>query len=302
MTNEVRLFNNEEFGNVRVLTEDDEILFCASDVAKALGHTNSRKAVNDHCRCVTKRYVPHPQSPNKEIEMSFIPESDVYRLTFSSKLPNAEKFTDWVTKEVLPGIRKNGIYATKEAAEQFLNDPRKIAEILLDYADAKDKIVEQQKKIEEKKETIIYAQESIEHKEDVIEGLTENVPVAELRQRITNIIRQSGMNYRERWTTLYEEFSSAYHINLNLQYKRYGDEYKSKIDFVDGYLNMIPQLFAVACNLFENDAKTYLTRIRDSIATNSEAVDTKKKALKKAKARFAKKQSNVIDFTKAAEG
>lgn len=108
--NELQIFNNPDFGEVRTLETNGKVLFCGSDVAKALGYSNPSKALNDHCRYLTKRYVPHPQSPDKTIEMSFIPESDLYRLVFSSKLPNAERFTDWVTEEVLPSIRKNGGY------------------------------------------------------------------------------------------------------------------------------------------------------------------------------------------------
>lgn len=108
--NELMIFNNPEFGRVRTLEESGAVLFCATDVAKALGYVKPQDAVSKHCRCPAKRGVPHPQAPDKLIEMSFIPESDLYRLVFSSKLPAAEKFTDWVTGEVLPTIRKNGMY------------------------------------------------------------------------------------------------------------------------------------------------------------------------------------------------
>ena len=113
-TNIVEVFKNEEFGEVRTLVEGNKAFFCALDIANSLGYTNSRKAIGDHCRCVTKRYVPHPQSPDKQIEMSFIPESDVYRLIIRSKLPAAEKFERWVFDEVLPMIRKTGGYVADE--------------------------------------------------------------------------------------------------------------------------------------------------------------------------------------------
>lgn len=96
--NELMIFNNPEFGTVRTLDENGNVLFCGSDVAKALGYDQPSKAIDRHCRYGTKRTVPHPQAPDKTIEMLFIPESDLYRLVFSSKLPTAEKFTDWVTE------------------------------------------------------------------------------------------------------------------------------------------------------------------------------------------------------------
>lgn len=94
MTNELQIFNNPEFGEIRTLEEGERVLFCGSDVAKALGYTNPSKAISDHCKGVTKRYTPTKSGTQ---EMSFIPESDLYRLVFSSKLPTAEKFTDWLT-------------------------------------------------------------------------------------------------------------------------------------------------------------------------------------------------------------
>ena len=121
--NELQIFNNHQFGEMRTIEEGDKIFFCGADVAKALGYTNSSKALTDHCRCVTKRYIPHPQAPDKEIEMSFIPEGDVYRLITHSKLPTAEKFESWVFDEVLPTIRKHGAYLTPEALERAMNDP-----------------------------------------------------------------------------------------------------------------------------------------------------------------------------------
>ena len=109
--NEVTIFNNPEFGEIRTLeTNDGKVLFCGKDVAAALGYSDTRHAVSSFCRYGVKRPVPHPQSPNKTIEMTFIPESDVYRLAFGSKLSAAEKFTDWVTEEVLPTIRRTGSY------------------------------------------------------------------------------------------------------------------------------------------------------------------------------------------------
>ena len=102
---------------VRTIEEGDKVLFCATDVAKVLGYLNPRKAVIDHCRCVTKRDAPHPQSPEKQIEMSFIPEGDVYRLIVRSNLPSAEQFEHWVFDEVLPSIRRRGLYAVDEVLE-----------------------------------------------------------------------------------------------------------------------------------------------------------------------------------------
>lgn len=130
----IQVFDNPEFGAVRTLEENGTILFCATDAAKALGYSNPRDAVGRHCRGVVKRdgvsqtTNQHGVTTNQTVEMSFIPESDLYRLIFSSKLPNAEKFTDWVTGEVLPSIRKNGGYI---AGQEELSPQELMAKALL---------------------------------------------------------------------------------------------------------------------------------------------------------------------------
>ena len=111
MENNLQIFKNEQFGEIRTIEENGNVLFCGSDVAKALGYTNPSKALGDHCKGITKRYTP---TNGGNQELSFIPESDLYRLAFSSKLPSAEKFTDWVAEEVLPTIRKTGGYVAND--------------------------------------------------------------------------------------------------------------------------------------------------------------------------------------------
>lgn len=109
--NQLQTFNHSDFGNVRTITEGDVILFCGSDVAKALGYDQPQKAIERHSRYGTKRTIPHPQSQNKTIEMTFIPEGDLYRLVANSKLPGAVRFQSWVFDEVLPTVRKTGTYS-----------------------------------------------------------------------------------------------------------------------------------------------------------------------------------------------
>lgn len=120
MGNELKIFENKMFGTVRTIKENDKVLFCGSDMAKALDYTNPRKAILDHCRCVTKRDIPHPQSKDKMMEMSFIPESDVYRLIVQSKLPSADKFERWIFDDVLPTIVRI-IIGNKSAVMEKLN-------------------------------------------------------------------------------------------------------------------------------------------------------------------------------------
>ena len=104
---QVMLFENEEFGQLRMIFIDGKQYFMASDVAKALGYVRPNDAVSQHCRATVKHSIP---ISGKEQEVNFIPEGDVYRLIIRSKLPKAEEFEKWVFDEVLPSIRKTGGY------------------------------------------------------------------------------------------------------------------------------------------------------------------------------------------------
>jgi len=114
MENMIKTFVNEEFGSLRTLEENGKILFCGKDVATALGYSNTKDAIKRHCRWGVKHALPHPQSPNKTIEMFFIPEGDVYRLIAHSRLPAAERFEEWIFDEILPTIRRTGGYVGNE--------------------------------------------------------------------------------------------------------------------------------------------------------------------------------------------
>lgn len=105
--NELQIFNSEEFGDIRTAEIDGKPYFVGTDVAKALGYSNPRKAILDHCKGVTKRDTPTSSGVQS---MSYINEGDLYRLIMKSKLPSAEKFESWVMDEVLPTIRKTGSY------------------------------------------------------------------------------------------------------------------------------------------------------------------------------------------------
>ena len=129
MENMMASFSSKEFGQIRVIQENGKCLFCGLDVAKALGYKRPADAVTAHCK---GSVIHRPQSPDKRIEMAFIPEGDVYRLIVHSKLPNAVKFERWVFEEVLPTIRKYGGYLGESLMEQIQQDP----DVLFRFAEA----------------------------------------------------------------------------------------------------------------------------------------------------------------------
>ena len=126
MNNKIEIFNNSEFGNVRTYYDGEKLLFCGSDVARALGYAIPSKAVNTHCKGVSKMEAP---SPGGSQTMLFITEGDVYRLIVRSKLPAAERFEHWLFDEVVPMIRKTGCYMTESLLERIQKEPAVIVEL-----------------------------------------------------------------------------------------------------------------------------------------------------------------------------
>lgn len=120
--NQILSFTYEANTNIRTTTEDGTPFFCANDVATTLGYSDPKDALARHCRGVVKHY-PIIDSLGRTQEARFITEGDLYRLIFNSKLPEAEKFEVWVVEEVLPTIRKHGMYATPTTIEDMIANP-----------------------------------------------------------------------------------------------------------------------------------------------------------------------------------
>ena len=123
---DISTFNNSEFGEIRTIQNDSGILFCGSDVARALGYARPADAISAHCKGVC--VLPTPSAGGVQ-NTKFITEGDVYRLIAHSKLPGAERFERWVFDEVLPSIRKHGAYLTEDVLEQALASPDFLIEL-----------------------------------------------------------------------------------------------------------------------------------------------------------------------------
>lgn len=127
--NDIQIFNNPEFGQVRTVVIDDEPWFVGKDVATALGYEKPRNAISDHVDDDDKKMGPENGAPSIKDSLGrdqcpvFINESGLYGLVLSSKLPTAKKFKHWVTSEVLPTIRKHGAYATPDTLDKMIASP-----------------------------------------------------------------------------------------------------------------------------------------------------------------------------------
>lgn len=171
MTNELQVFENNQFGQMRTITENGNTLFCGSDVAKALGYTNAPDALTRHCRGIVKRDTPTSSGVQT---MSFITEGDVYRLITHSKLPTAEKFERWVFDEVLPTVRQTGAYMTPETIEKVLMNPDTIISLAT-------QLKELQTKVEQDKPKVLFA--------DAVAASHTSILIGDLAK----LIRQNGV-------------------------------------------------------------------------------------------------------------
>lgn len=184
MNNELRVFENAEFGSVRTVEIEGKPYFVANDVTKALGYSNSRDAVARHCKGVVKRDTPTTSGIQS---MSYIPEGDLYRLITHSKLPSAERFESWVFDEVLPSIRKNGGYIS---GQETMSDDELLAKALMvaqnKIAERDRQIAEQDKRIEEMKPSKVFADAVATSKTSILIG------------ELAKILKQNGVETGEK--------------------------------------------------------------------------------------------------------
>ena len=152
--NELMVFNNAEFGQVRTMEINGEPWFVGKDVAAALGYERATKAISDRVDKEDIDEIPIQDSIGRMQKTPIINESGVYALIFGSKLPNAKKFKHWVTSEVLPTIRKTGSYSiTQTKTDSYMIEnpaerARRWAEEYEEKLALECKIAEQQPKVE----------------------------------------------------------------------------------------------------------------------------------------------------------
>lgn len=185
--NKIQIFQNEQFGKVRIaMNENEEPLFCLADVAKALGYNRPADAVSQHCKGVV--ILPTPTNGGIQ-EMKYGKESEVYRLTMKSKLPDAGKFQDWVCDEVLPSIRKHGAYMTQETLEKALTSPDFLIQLATNLKEEKQKRIEAEQKAELAEQTIKSNAPKVLFA-DAVSTSQRSCLVAELAK----ILQQNGVN------------------------------------------------------------------------------------------------------------
>ena len=194
--NNLQVFNNAEFGKVRTLVEGDKILFCASDIAKALGYEKPNNAINTHCKYATLKQGIITDSLGRRQDANFIPEGDVYRLIIRSKLPAAEKFERWVFDEILPAINKHGGYLTPDKIEEVLLNPDTIIRLATELKTEREKLANAEMQIEMDKPKVLFADAVATSKTSILIGeLAKLIKQNDYdigQKRLFNFLRENG--------------------------------------------------------------------------------------------------------------
>ena len=262
MNNELEIFKNDEFGQIRTIVIDNEPYFVVRDLITALGYQKSYSDVlkqqcdeDDYFICDKTHPLTGVEFNYKSLGQRggyFVNESGMYSLILGSELKTAKKFKKWITSVVLPTIRKTGGYVNND--ELFINT-------YLPFADDTTKSLFKGtlETVRKQNEVIAEQKKTIEHKEDVIIGLVDEIDLAQKRQVLVRVVKYKTSNYRERWNELYKQFEMKYHIDLKRRFNTYNEnnkpKLKNKLDYIDKVLNKIPELYEIACKLYENDVK-----------------------------------------------
>lgn len=213
---ELQIFKNAEFGSIRTLTINGEPYFVRCDVAEILGYSNSRKALADHVDEEDKG-VTKCDTLGGTQEMTVINESGLYGLILGSKLPTARKFKRWVTSEVLPTIRRHGVYAVDEV----LANPDMLIEALLQLKaereinqELKETVAVQNQQIVEMKPKASYY--------DVVLNCKDLVAISVIAKdygwsanRMNQYLHQKGVQYKQgnKIWLLYQKYAEMGYTN-----------------------------------------------------------------------------------------
>lgn len=200
--NNVQLFSNPKFGDIRIVEIEGKPYFVAIDVARGLGYKDPNSAVTRHC----KGAVKHPVLDNNRVTqiMNVIPQGDIYRLAAKSELPGAEEFESWIFDDVLVSIANNGAYMTPQTIDNLIADPAngiKLLQALQSEREAKDRIAAEKEDIETKlielKPTVEYAERVLNDKKNTL--LTNQIAkeFGMSDQVLNAILRDLGIQYKQ---------------------------------------------------------------------------------------------------------
>lgn len=169
--NQMQIFKNSDFGEIRTVTIGNEPWFVGKDIAEILGYERPSKAILDHVDDEDKDEIPIQDSIGRMQNTPTINESGLYSLVLSSKMPEAKKFKRWVTTEILPAIRKHGAYMTDSVLEQAVSDPDFMIGLLTNLKEEKEKRQLAEQTNEKNKPKVLMAETMLASKESKDVGI-----------------------------------------------------------------------------------------------------------------------------------
>ena len=218
--NDIRIFNFEEL-SVRILLIKDESFFVGKDVAEILGYKRTNKEFQDHVDKEDKDVVPIQDSIGRKQQTSIINESGLYSLIFSSKLDSAKRFKRWVASEVLPQMRKHGVYATENKTDDILNDPDSFIELLENFKEErKHRLMAEQQVLEMKPKADYYDQILKCKKLIAIGQIAKDYGMN--AQAMNKLLHESKVQYKQggQWLLYQNHATKGYTSSETHQYKK----------------------------------------------------------------------------------
>ena len=209
MNTAIEVFKNDEFGSIRTMTVNGEPMFVGKDVAEALGYKNANDALSKHVD-VDDKGVAKRDTLGGMQEMVIINESGLYSLILCSKLPTAKKFKHWVTAEVLPAIRKHGVYAM----DDLLNDPDALITALTAYKEEKEKVAQLQEENLQKTQMISELSPKATYYDLILQSAS-LVPITSIAKdygmsakRLNSLLAENGIQFKQGKTWfLYQKYA-----------------------------------------------------------------------------------------------
>lgn len=196
--NELQIFNFDS-NEVRTVVVNEEPYFVGKDVAEVLGYTNTRDALNRHVddedkKNLTSRNTTLENLPNRGL--TAVNESGLYGLIFSSKLDSAKRFKRWVTSEVLPAIRKHGIYATDSVIEQTMKNPDYIITVLTEFKKERESRLVAEQQVQELKPKATYYDLVLQNKSLLsVSKIAKDYGMSAMR--MNKLLHELGVQYKQ---------------------------------------------------------------------------------------------------------
>lgn len=212
--NELQIFENATFGEIRVLEIDGEPWFVGKDIAFALGYNDTDQALRKHVAeedKLTRQIDGSGQNRN----MTIINESGLYSLIMSSKLPAAKEFKRWVTHDILPSIRKHGVYATSDMIDKMIQDPDLGIRLLTELKEERETRKQLETEVAVKTQQLAEAAPKVSYY-DIVLQCPDLLPISQIAkdygmsaQKMNKLLNEAGVQYKQGniWL-LYQKYAS----------------------------------------------------------------------------------------------